>query len=122
MWGQSWENILDLTIPYPGKNYLDVTPQMIKQVCITIRRADVYCAANEYFNENTSAVSKTYITFTQGYTPAAMFRVAEEFFISLNMSSMPQSFWANSVIEELPGQPIICQPSAWDFCNRQDYR
>lgn len=33
MWGQSWENILDLTIPYPGKNYLDVTPQMIKQVC-----------------------------------------------------------------------------------------
>lgn len=32
MWGQSWENILDLTIPYPGKNYLDVTPQMIKQV------------------------------------------------------------------------------------------
>ncbi|KAL5242758.1 hypothetical protein ACI65C_010168 [Semiaphis heraclei] len=88
MWGQSWENILDLTIPYPGKNYLDVTPQMIKQ----------------------------------GYTPAAMFRVAEEFFISLNMSSMPQSFWANSVVEELPGQPIICQPSAWDFCNRQDYR
>lgn len=58
----------------------------------------------------------------QGYTPAAMFRVAEEFFISLNMSAMPQSFWANSVIEELPGQPIICQPSAWDFCNRQDYR
>jgi len=37
MWGQSWENILDLTIPYPGKNYLDVTPQMIKQVCIVIR-------------------------------------------------------------------------------------
>lgn len=32
MWGQSWENILDLTIPYPGKNYLDVTPQMQKQV------------------------------------------------------------------------------------------
>jgi len=63
-----------------------------------------------------------YIIHSQGYTPAAMFRVAEEFFISLNMSSMPQSFWANSVVEELPGQPIICQPSAWDFCNRQDYR
>lgn len=33
MWGQSWENILDITIPYPGKNFLDVTPEMLKQVC-----------------------------------------------------------------------------------------
>lgn len=106
MWGQSWENILDLTIPYPGKNYLDVTPQMIKQVFLWM----------ENFRQF------TYRMRLQGYTPAAMFRVAEEFFISLNMSSMPQSFWANSVTEELPGQPIICQPSAWDFCNRQDYR
>lgn len=34
MWGQSWENILDVTIPYPGKNFLDVTPEMQKQVNI----------------------------------------------------------------------------------------
>jgi len=32
MWGQSWGNILDVTIPYPGKNFLDVTTQMVQQV------------------------------------------------------------------------------------------
>lgn len=88
MWGQSWENILDVTIPYPGKNFLDVTPEMLKQ----------------------------------GYTPEAMYRVAEEFFVSMNLSAMPPEFWSKSVIEEVPGRPIICQPSAWDFCNAIDYR
>ncbi|XP_065226305.1 angiotensin-converting enzyme-like [Planococcus citri] len=88
MWGQSWENILDVTIPYPGKNFLDVTPEMLKQ----------------------------------GYTPEAMYRVAEEFFVSMNMSAMPPEFWSKSVFEEVPGRPVICQPSAWDFCNGIDYR
>lgn len=32
IWGQSWTNIIDVTIPYPGKNYLDVTQEMQAQV------------------------------------------------------------------------------------------
>jgi peptidyl-dipeptidase A len=35
MWGQSWSNILDVTIPYPGKNFLDVTTEMVEQVSYT---------------------------------------------------------------------------------------
>lgn len=31
MWAQSWTNILDITVPYPGKNFLDVTPRMLEQ-------------------------------------------------------------------------------------------
>ncbi|GFG28485.1 hypothetical protein Cfor_07332, partial [Coptotermes formosanus] len=88
MWGQSWSNILDVTIPYPGKNFLDVTTEMVQQ----------------------------------GYTPVTMFRLAEEFYVSLNMSILPPEFWGGSIIEEQPDRVIICQPSAWDFCNRRDYR
>jgi peptidyl-dipeptidase A len=32
MWTQTWNNILDISTPYPGKEVLDVTPQMKKQV------------------------------------------------------------------------------------------
>lgn len=32
IWGQSWTNIIDVTIPYPGKVYLDVTQEMQAQV------------------------------------------------------------------------------------------
>ncbi|KAG5672288.1 hypothetical protein PVAND_002425 [Polypedilum vanderplanki] len=87
MYAQTW-NILDLTIPYPGRTYLDVTPTM---------RA-------------------------QGYNPLIMFQIAEEFFVSMNMSAMPPEFWAHSILEEPVDRPILCQPSAWDFCNGIDYR
>ncbi|XP_045116015.1 angiotensin-converting enzyme-like isoform X1 [Portunus trituberculatus] len=31
MWSQSWAEIYDLAIPYPGKTSVDVTPQMVQQ-------------------------------------------------------------------------------------------
>ncbi|XP_053975790.1 angiotensin-converting enzyme isoform X1 [Hylaeus volcanicus] len=88
IWGQSWTNIIDVTIPYPGKNYVDVTQEMQ----------------------------------AQGYTPIEMFRIAEEFYLSLNLSAMPPEFWAGSIITDPGNRPLICQASAWDFCNRLDYR
>ncbi|XP_011498128.1 PREDICTED: angiotensin-converting enzyme-like, partial [Ceratosolen solmsi marchali] len=88
IWGQSWTNILDVTLPYPGKNYLDVTQEMQ----------------------------------AQGYTPIDMFRVGEDFFLSLNLSALPPEFWAGSLIVDPGDRSLICQASAWDFCNRIDYR
>lgn len=88
MYGQSWSNILDITIPYPGRSYLEVTPAM---------RA-------------------------QAYTPLVMFQLGEEFFTSINMSVLPPEFWVNSVLQEPVDRPVLCQPSAWDFCNGRDYR
>ncbi|XP_050452522.1 angiotensin-converting enzyme isoform X2 [Cataglyphis hispanica] len=88
IWGQSWSNLLDVTLPYPGKTYPDVTPEMQ----------------------------------AQGYTPIDMIRVAEEFYLSLNLSALPPEFWAGSIIADPGDRPLICQASAWDFCNRLDYR
>lgn len=38
MWAQSWTNILDITIPYPGKYFVDVGPEMVRQV-----RRNLFC-------------------------------------------------------------------------------
>jgi peptidyl-dipeptidase A len=32
MWSQTWNNIMDISMPYPDKEAVDVTPQMKKQV------------------------------------------------------------------------------------------
>ncbi|KAF7271170.1 hypothetical protein GWI33_015938 [Rhynchophorus ferrugineus] len=88
MWGQSWTNIFDLSQPYPGQHFLDVTPEMVKQ----------------------------------GYTPNEIFHLAEEFFVSLNFTALPLDFWQGSVLEEPSDRVVLCQPSAWDFCNRRDFR
>ncbi|CAH0553232.1 unnamed protein product [Brassicogethes aeneus] len=88
MWAQSWTNILEITQPYPGQNYIDVTHEMNRQ----------------------------------GYAPEDLFRLAEDFFLSINMSAMPLEFWKESIFEEPLDRVVVCPPSAWDFCNGRDYR
>lgn len=89
MYGQTWSNILDITLPYPGRHFLEVTPAML----------------------------------SQGYTPHVMFQLAEDFFLSINMTVLPTDFWIDSITEQPhDGRTVLCQPSAWDFCNGHDFR
>jgi len=68
------------------------------------------------------AIRDNHDVTAQGYTPIDMIRVADEFYLSLNLSAMPPEFWAGSIISDPGDRPLICQASAWDFCNRLDYR
>ncbi|KAH8393573.1 hypothetical protein KR200_005006 [Drosophila serrata] len=88
MYGQSWSNVLDILIPYPGRKLIDVTPRMVEQ----------------------------------GYTPLLMFQLAEEFFTSINMSAVGPEFYRSSIFEQPLDRRVLCEPSAWDFCNRHDFR
>lgn len=88
MWAQNWVNIFDISQPYPGRHFLDVGPEMLRQ----------------------------------GYAPIDIFRLAEDFFVSLNMTALPLDFWQSSILEEPVDRVVICQPSAWDFCNSRDFR
>lgn len=89
MYAQSWTNILDITIPFPGRSFIDVTREMREQ----------------------------------GYSPQVMFQIAEEFFLSINMTALPSDFWLESILERPPPErQLLCQPSAWDFCNQNTYR
>ncbi|CAB3376655.1 Hypothetical predicted protein [Cloeon dipterum] len=59
----------------------------------------------------------------QGYTPLKMFKLSEEFFVSLNLSAMPESFWEKSILEKpTDGRDMVCHASAWDFCDSMDVR
>lgn len=51
-----------------------------------------------------------------------MFKIAEEFFTSLNLSAMPESFWEKSILEKPSGQELVCHASAWDFYDSKDFR
>lgn len=37
MWGQSWKNIFDIVMPYPGKRRVDVSAEMVRQGYTPIR-------------------------------------------------------------------------------------
>lgn len=51
-----------------------------------------------------------------------MFKTAEEFFTSINLSPMTEAFWKHSVIEKPKDRDIVCHASAWDFYNGVDFR
>ncbi|XP_026677701.1 vacuolar protein sorting-associated protein 13 [Diaphorina citri] len=58
----------------------------------------------------------------QNYTVLKMFKKAEDFFLSLNMSKMTTDFWENSVFVRPKDRDIVCHGSAWDFHDGKTYR
>ncbi|KAL8582094.1 hypothetical protein ACOMHN_004014 [Nucella lapillus] len=59
----------------------------------------------------------------QNYTARKIFETAEDFFVSLGLEPMPQSFWDKSMLEKpKDGRRVSCHASAWDFFNGIDFR
>ncbi|KAG6444329.1 angiotensin-converting enzyme isoform X2 [Manduca sexta] len=58
----------------------------------------------------------------QGFTPLRMFQMAEDFYTSMGMKPAPPEFWRSSMLARPPQRSVQCTASAWDFCNRIDYR
>jgi len=52
-----------------------------------------------------------------------MYQLSDEFFKSLNLTAMPESFWDKSIFEKpTDGRDIVCHASAWDFFDAKDFR
>lgn len=73
--------------------------------------------------KNTQSVDVTNEMLAENYTPQKMFEMAEEFFFSLNMSSMTKTFWEKSVDVKLKdNREMVCNASAWDSIVDDDVR
>ena len=52
-----------------------------------------------------------------------MFNKSDEFFQSLSLKPMPESFWKNSMLEKpADGREVVCHASAWNLMNGDDVR
>lgn len=52
-----------------------------------------------------------------------LFNISEEFFLSLGLEAMPDSFWKDSMLTKpLDNRTVFCFPSSWDFYNQKDFR
>ena len=58
----------------------------------------------------------------QGYTVDRMFRLAEEFFITLGFAPMTDTFWEKSMLQKPEDRDVVCHASAEDFFAAEDYR
>ncbi|XP_046389706.1 angiotensin-converting enzyme-like [Ischnura elegans] len=71
---------------------------------------------------NASAVDVTKALKEQEYDIRKIFVTSDEFYQSLGLPSSEVSYGKNSVIEKPKDRDIVCHASAWDFCDRTDFR
>ncbi|KAL1513127.1 hypothetical protein ABEB36_002587 [Hypothenemus hampei] len=58
----------------------------------------------------------------QGFTPLRIFQMAEDFYTSIGLKPMTPEFWRFSLFEKPTSRKVQCTASAWDFCNKTDFR
>ncbi|XP_077562194.1 angiotensin-converting enzyme-like [Haemaphysalis longicornis] len=58
----------------------------------------------------------------QKWDAQKMFNAAEDFFKSLGLDPMTQTFWKKSILTKPTDRTIQCHASAWDFNDGEDFR
>ena len=59
---------------------------------------------------------------TKNYSPQEMVRSAEDFYVSLGMERLPDTFWERSMFSEPDDRDVVCHASAWDIDADDDLR
>ncbi|MGB5491478.1 MAG: M2 family metallopeptidase, partial [Woeseiaceae bacterium] len=59
---------------------------------------------------------------TKNYSPQEMVRSAENFYVSLGMSRLPDTFWERSQFSKPRDRDVVCHASAWGLDGGKDLR
>lgn len=123
MWAQSWNNILNLVLPYPDKPPEDITAIMKIQVStepLDIAPPPSLCPTMPLGQR---ATEPQHLFFSQHWKPEKMFEEANLFFTSMGMLPVPSTFWMKSMLEKpVDGREVECHPSSWNFYKFNDFR
>ena len=59
---------------------------------------------------------------TKNYSPQEMVRSAENFYVSLGMKRLPETFWERSMFSKPDDRDVVCHASAWILDGDDDLR
>ncbi len=59
---------------------------------------------------------------TKNYSPQEMVRSAEDFYVSLGMERLPDTFWERSQFSKPADREVVCHASAWNLDGDDDLR
>ena len=119
LWQQDWGNLWDMMQPYPGAGSLDVNAALraIAQADLTSERAKpgapgTTAAQREVEAERAAALA----------TAKKMTERAQDFYVSLGMPKLPQSYWEKTQFIKPRDRDVVCHASAWDMNMAGDVR
>jgi peptidyl-dipeptidase A len=117
MWAQQWGNIWDLVEPYKGAGSLDVGTTLSAQ-----RNAEFKRLLGE-FKGLPTALQQAELSHQADLAVATkMTQRAEDFYRSLGMPALPESFYQRSQLTKPRDRDVVCHASAWDMDYQGDVR
>ncbi|KAG1254134.1 hypothetical protein G6F68_011006 [Rhizopus microsporus] len=117
MWQQDWSNLWDQLEPYPGAGSLDITAALEKQYQSNLSAA----LAKAGKDANVAAQYKAQRE-AELRTARQMTERAQDFYVSLGMPSLPQSYWEKTQFIKPDDRDVVCHASAWDMNMEGDVR
>ncbi|TXH74378.1 MAG: peptidase M2 family protein, partial [Lysobacteraceae bacterium] len=117
MWQQDWGNLWDMLEPYKGVGSLDITGAWQKQY----QRNYAEAVSKAGAGANSAALVEA-DRAAQLETAKQMTRRAEEFYVSLGMPKLPESYWEKTQFIQPRDRDVVCHASAWDMNMSGDVR
>ncbi|HTL15446.1 MAG TPA: M2 family metallopeptidase, partial [Thermomonas sp.] len=118
LWQQDWSNLWDLLQPYPGAGSLDVNGALE-----AIARADLASARARPGGEGSEARRAFMAERAAALATAKkMTGRAQDFYVSLGMPKLPDSYWEKSQFLKPLDREVVCHASAWDMNMEGDVR
>ncbi len=117
MWQQDWGNLWDVLEPYKGAGSLDINSALEKQYqqnrSATRAKIEGEATAEKVVEADREA---------QLLTAKQMTQRAEDFYVSLGMPKLPESYWQKTQFIQPRDRDVVCHASAWDMTMGGDVR
>ncbi len=110
MWAQQWANLYPLLEPYKGIADLDVSSSL------QVQRDRDYQQRVQAFKGKPTPIQQADMAHAADAEVANnMTRIAENFYTSLGMPKLPESFWQKSLLVQPRDRDVVCHASAWSL-------
>lgn len=117
MWQQDWGNLWDVLEPYKGAGSLDINSALQAQY-----QRNLSAARAKIEGEATAEKIVEADREAQLATAKQMTQRAEDFYVSLGMPKLPESYWQKTQFIQPRDRDVVCHASAWDMTMTGDVR
>ena len=117
MWQQDWGNLWDMLEPYKGVGSLDITSALEKEYQADYTRELTKAGAAPTTDKQFAAERAAQLDVAKQMTERA-----QDFYTSLGMPKLPESYWSKTQFIKPLDRDVVCHASAWDMNTTGDVR
>ncbi|MBB1089590.1 M2 family metallopeptidase [Lysobacter sp. SG-8] len=117
MWQQDWSNLWGILQPYKGAGALDITSALETQW-----QQNFAAEMAKHKGERNASDLAEIEHQADLVTARRMTERAEDFYVSLGMPELPDSYWEKTQFIKPRDRDVVCHASAWDMNMEGDVR